>query len=167
MRNFCLAIVVLLAGCPAPPPSQTAATTRTAASAALPNVTLARLDGTRASLTAELGGKPALVNLWATWCEACRAELDALGRLAQRTEGAGVVLAIAVGEKREIVADFVRRHNLAYARLVDEDFRLGDTLGKGRVPTTVVIDRAGRIVHAGGALDSAALAAYRRVLDLN
>jgi thiol-disulfide isomerase/thioredoxin len=169
MRHFCLSLFLALAACPAPQPAATTATTTTTATATavLPDLTLARLDGTAATLSSELGGRPALINLWATWCEACVAELGALAHLAERTEGSGVVLAIAVGEKRETVAEFVRRHGLGYARLVDEDFRLGDTLGKGRVPTTLVVDRAGRIVYAGGALDAAALDAYRRVLAPN
>jgi len=169
MRTFGLSVLLLLAACPAPAPAPgPRSATTVVAPKALPDLTLARLDdGAAATLSSELGGRPALINLWATWCEACVAEFGALGRLAARTQGSGVVLAIAVGEKRETVADFVRRHGLAYARLVDEEFRLGDTLGKERVPTTLVVDRAGRIVFTGGALDAAALDAYRRVLGVS
>ena len=98
--------------------------------------------------------------------EALVAELDSLTRLSERAASHGaVVVAVAVGEKRRTVAEFVARRGLRYPQLVDEDFHLADALGQSRVPTTLVIDRNGRIVYAGGALDEAALSALRSALD--
>jgi thiol-disulfide isomerase/thioredoxin len=45
-------------------------------------------DGKRLSL-ADLHGKAVLLNLWATWCAPCRAEMPALDRLEQAKGGAG------------------------------------------------------------------------------
>jgi len=132
----------------------------------LPAVELLTLDGQPTRLEQALQGRVGLVAVWATWCEACVAEFDSLTRLSDRaaTRGA-VVVAVAVGEKRRTVAEFVARRGLRYPQLVDEDFRLADALGQSRVPTTLVIDRNGHIVHAGGTLDEAALAALRSALD--
>jgi len=58
----------------------------------------------------------------------------------------------------------VQRQRLPYAQLVDERFRFADALGQERVPATLVIDRTGRIVFSGGALDDSALAALRAAL---
>ena len=69
-----------------------------------------------------------------------------------------------MGEPRAKVAAFARERGVKYARLVDEDFRLADVLGERRVPATLVVDRSGRIVYRGGALDAAGLAAFRSVL---
>lgn len=132
----------------------------------VPEVELATLDGKPARVTQALGGKIGVVSLWATWCEACREELDALNRLHERAGSRGaVVLAIAVGEKRAKVASFVREHALSYAQLVDEDYKLADALGARRVPATLVVDRDGRILFSGGALDAEAIAALRAALD--
>jgi peroxiredoxin len=76
-----------------------------------------------------------------------------------------VVVSVAVGERRETVAAFARRVGLPYAQLVDESFGLADALGQERVPATLVINRSGRIVFRGGALDRAGLAAFRSALD--
>jgi thiol-disulfide isomerase/thioredoxin len=133
---------------------------------ALPHVMLTSLDGAPRSLEELLRGRVAVVSLWATWCEACAGEFDALGRLSQRAESRGAqVVAVAVGEPHDAVARFVAWRGLKYPQLVDEDFRFADALGQRRVPATLVIDGAGRITYSGGALDEPALAALRSALD--
>ncbi len=155
-------VLALAAGCAAAP-------ARVAAPAAfsLPPVELTTLEGQRTGLAATLNGRVAVVSLWATWCQACAAEFDALSRLADRAGARGaVVLAVAVGEPRQTVAEFLKRHALSYPQLVDEEFHFADALGQKRVPATLVIDRTGNVTYVGGALDEDALAAFRRALDL-
>ena len=82
-----------------------------------------------------------------------------------RVQGSGgVVIGVAVGEPREKAAAFAREHSLRYAQLVDEDLELADALGQKRLPATLVLDRAGRVVLSGGALDERALSAFRAAL---
>jgi peroxiredoxin len=134
-------------------------------SAALPAVPLRRLDGQAVQLDATAAGKVALVSFWATWCDACMTELDALNRLDERArKSGGMVIGVAVGEQRANVADFARRRGLTYVQLVDEELKLADALGQRRLPATIVVDRAGRVVFSGGALDERALAAFRAAL---
>ena len=124
------------------------------------------LGGDRTDVASVAHGRVALVSLWATWCDGCQRELDALNRLDASTGSArdAVVIGVAVGEPRETVAAFVRRRGLRYTQLVDEDFRFADSIGERRVPATLVFDRAGRIVFRGDALDSRGLAALRDAL---
>jgi peroxiredoxin len=63
------------------------------------------------------------------------------------------------------VDTFVREHGVRYAQLVDEDFRLADALGQRDVPATLVVDRQGRVVYRGDALDGNGLEAFRKTLD--
>ncbi len=132
----------------------------------LPAAPLVTMDGDPADLVTIVHGRAAVISLWATWCDACSAEIGALNRLDEQagSRGDGVVVGVAVGEPRAKVAAFARDRGLKYARLVDEDFRLADLLGERRVPTTLVVDRSGRIVYRGGALDAAGLAAFRGAL---
>ena len=132
---------------------------------ALPRVELETLEGLPVRLEAQLMGRPAVVSLWATWCEACASEFDSLARLSRRATGeGGMVVAIAIGESRQKVGEFVKWRGLAYPQLVDEHFRFADALGSQRVPTTLVVDRRGQIVFTGGALDESALAALASAL---
>ena len=104
------------------------------------------------------GGRVALVTFWATWCEACATEFDALNRLDDRVrDRGGVVIGVAVGEPRKKAAAFARQRGLRYAQLFDEKLALADALGQKRLPATLVLDRQGRVVFVGGALDERAL----------
>jgi thiol-disulfide isomerase/thioredoxin len=130
----------------------------------LPEVSVLSLDRQTASLAALTRGRPALVALWATWCTACSHELGELDRLQSRVGGDALVVGIAVGEPYERVADFLRARRLAYAQLVDEDFKLSEALGERRVPATLVVDRNGTVRYSGGALDARALDALRTAI---
>jgi peroxiredoxin len=132
----------------------------------IPDAAVVTLDGTTTDLSHVLGGRVALVNFWATWCSACDKELDALNRLSARTASRGdaLVVGVAVGESRETVDAFVRKRGLRYPQVLDEDFRLADALGQRDVPATLVVDRSGRIVYRGDALDSAILTAFSEAI---
>jgi len=123
------------------------------------------LAGHPARLDRAIEGRPAVLSLWATWCQGCLEELAALQRLARglRPRG-GVVVTVAVGEDPAAVEHFVRGRGLPFVQLVDQRFRLADALGQRRVPATLVVDRSSRVVFRGGPLDAAALHAVRDVL---
>lgn len=59
------------------------------------DVSFSTVEGARAELSA-YAGKPVLMNLWATWCAPCRAEMPAIDRLAKRLDGKVTVLAVNV-----------------------------------------------------------------------
>jgi peroxiredoxin len=132
-----------------------------------PDTPLVTLAGDTTDLARAAGGRVALVSLWATWCDGCSREIDALTRLDAHAKerGDAVVIAVAVGEERGHVGAFVQERALPYVQLVDEEFRLADALGERRVPATLVLDRGGRVVFRGSALDSAALSALRRAIE--
>lgn len=167
LRGLSLALAVALGGC------GNAGLRRASAPTAVPptavdgwqQIPLADLDGRQVTLAQVLAGRPALVNFWAPWCERCKTELPDLDRLARRLDGCGVIVGVAVGEDASHTAAFVHERGLLYPQVVDEEFHLADALRQSRVPTTLVIDGAGAIVHAGLALDQAALGALQAALS--
>lgn len=130
----------------------------------LPEVPVMSLDRRTESLPAITRGRPALVALWATWCTTCARELSELDRLQARVGGDALVVGVAVGEPYAQVAEYLRTRRLAYAQLVDEEFKLSDALGARRVPAIWVVDRSGAVRYSGGSLDARALDALRAAM---
>jgi peroxiredoxin len=166
--GYRISILIAIAAACAPgcgsslPAPEVAADARAAAPA--PVVTL---SGEPTQVARVAHGRVALVSLWATWCDSCQREMEALNRLDASTGPAGdaVVIGVAVGEPRETVAAFVRRRGLRYTQLVDEEYRFADSVGERRVPATLVLDREGRIVYRGDALDVRGLEALRDAVE--
>ncbi len=132
---------------------------------AVESLELRTLDGKPTTLGAVQAGRPVVLSLWATWCEACEAEQAPLTRLHARTDKQLLIAAIAVGESGELVRRYASVHRLPYPIFLDPDFALASLLGSQSVPTTIVLDRGGRVVHRGGLFDGAALAAVRALLE--
>ena len=106
-----------------------------------------------------LKGQPLLINLWATWCAPCIAELPTLDRLAATSGHTLQVIAVSqdLGEPAKIGA-FVKDHGLAkLAVWLDPDNALTNHYQAQSLPTTVLYDSAGREVwRATGPRDWAA-----------
>lgn len=114
-----------------------------------PEFTLQDVQGKRVLTRADLLGKPALVNVWGTWCVACRVEHPVLARLAQQG-----VLIYGVNYK-DNNADALKWleafHNPYSLNIRDQDGSLGLNLGVYGAPETFLIDRQGiiRYKHVG------------------
>ena len=95
------------------------------------------------------GGKPRLLNIFASWCVPCAAEAPQL--LALKKAGARID-AVAIRDKSDDVAAFLARYGDPYQRIGDDRAsRLQLALGSSGVPETFVIDARGKIVaqHVG------------------
>ena len=92
-----------------------------------------------------LRGRVIVINSWATWCEPCVAELGSLVALRRAIPDTSLSFALIAAQRREPVADFVRRRGLTLPVYL-EATRAPAVYGFNAVPTTWIVDRAGRIV---------------------
>lgn len=117
---------------------------------------------------AEFGGKPVLVNLWASWCAPCVKELPTLDKLSQAKGANFQVAAISQDSgPHASVAAFLDAHQIANLDAYqDPNMALSGALGVEIMPTSVLYDAYGREVwrYVGG-LDWTSAAAARLLAE--
>jgi len=112
---------------------------------AAPELKLRSLSGGYDSL-ANHRGEVVLVNLWATWCPPCRAEMPALQAFFEEYKSAGLIL-IAINQEEgvDIVEAFVEEFGLNFPVWLDERYLAQREFGTANLPSSYVIDRSGRV----------------------
>ncbi|MEE3502958.1 TlpA disulfide reductase family protein [Acidiphilium acidophilum] len=128
----------------------------------LPSVGLMTLNGRTVNLS-DLRGRPAVVNIWATWCLPCREEMPMLSRtFATRQKGGFAMVGVDLAEPARRVRQFLAAVPVRYPVWVDPptvpDIKarspstgLFARTGGFAVPTTIFIDRKGiiRSIYVG------------------
>ena len=93
-----------------------------------------------------------LVNFWATWCGPCRQEMPHLNRLYEKYRGSGfVLLGVNVDDDVRNAADIAAKLNVRFPVLLDTDKKVSRLYDMSTMPSTVVIDREGKVryIHRG------------------
>jgi peroxiredoxin len=116
-----------------------------------PDFTLKTLDGPNLRLQ-EQRGRVVLINFWATWCGPCRQEMPHLNRLYDKYRAAGfTLLGVNIDEDGRNAAGVASKLGLRFPVLLDTDKKVSRMYDLGTMPSTVLIDRDGRVrfVHLG------------------
>lgn len=181
MRAVIALILMLLAACDTESAPKGQAQPESAAKAAAgikPDVGLESANGMRATLSykfagqaapkavftgadgrdvtlADFAGRPLLLNLWATWCAPCKAEMPTLDALAELEEGRISVIALSQDlEGRKPVVEFFKSADIGNLEpYTDSDNAMLAAFGNAvALPTTILYDSEGREVWrvAGG-----------------
>lgn len=107
------------------------------------------LDGDTVSL-ASLRGSPVLLNVWATWCPPCRAELPALQKLQDDFAAEGLrVIAVSIDGRGAApdVKQFAENHGLRLMILHDPDETITQSFRLTGVPHSFLIAPDGTITE--------------------
>ncbi|HEY8450967.1 MAG: TlpA disulfide reductase family protein [Micromonosporaceae bacterium] len=124
----------------------------------LPDLTLPCVTGGEPVDLSRLAG-PAVVNLWASWCEPCRDELPVLQRFADRAAGRVHVVGVVTEDTRTRAVWLALDTGVTFPSVHDVDGRLHDRLPAVGLPVTLFVDADGRIRHLHNApLDDGTLA---------
>ena len=114
--------------------------------AALPDFTFTDAEG-KAHTVADFAGRGLVINLWATWCPPCVAEMPALDRLAAALARENIVVLPLSSDRggAPVVQAFYERVQLRTLRIwLDPRGAAGRVLGARGLPTTLIVDRSGR-----------------------
>ncbi len=115
----------------------------------LPDVEIESFDGETSSLSA-IGG-PAVINLWATWCAPCRAEIPDFEEVHQRRGDAVRFVGINIGEDSSTASAFLDEVGATYDQFLDPEGYVVTELGTTATPITLVLDGTGEVTarHLG------------------
>ena len=137
----------------------------------LPDITLANLDGKPTKL-ASFGGRPLMVNFWATWCAPCRREIPLLNKIRMQRKGQNAeIVGIAV-DFRDDVLKYVKTTPISYPLLMGEEDGLAaaEAFGMGMAfPFSVFVDSQNRIltIKVGELHEDEANFAFDRLRDID
>jgi len=122
-----------------------------------PDISGKTLTGSRLRLS-DYRGSVVVLNFWGSWCAPCRAEAPDLAALASRYRSQGVrFLGIDIQDEPSSAEAFMHTFRITYPSLNDpaDEIALSfrKTVPPSAIPTTLVIDRKGRIAAriVGGA----------------
>jgi len=124
-----------------------------------PEFTLEDLKGDKISLSS-FKGKPLLINFWATWCGPCKIETPWLVELQNEFASQGLqIIGISTegddlkaddkdgwAHDKDAIAKFVKEYHLQYPVLINGDSLSNDYGGLDVMPTSVYVDRTGKVV---------------------
>ncbi len=121
-------------------------------SAQLPAVTLKTIDGQSVSTdTLNNGGKPFIIDFFATWCKPCNRELDAIAEVYEdwQQETGVKIYAISIDQAQNInkVKPLVSNHGWTYDVLLDPNGDMKRALGIQMIPFVLIVDGQGNIVY--------------------
>ncbi len=143
LRIFIALVLLFAAACgQAPPPD------RLTEGGAFPPLLLPHFDGGHTAFNA-YRGKLVILNIWATWCAPCRAELPSLDRLAARLDPARfAVIGLSVDSEKDIAREFLRERDIHFRNYIDLDQQISrDILGVRVYPDTFLIGPQGKLLR--------------------
>ncbi|MBL0142020.1 MAG: TlpA family protein disulfide reductase [Betaproteobacteria bacterium] len=92
-------------------------------------------------------GKPLVINVWASWCGPCVAEMGSLDRLARKYNGRQFhIIGISTDDYAEKAQKFVVAAGVSFDNYVDRNLLLETMLGGSRIPLTVLVDARGKVL---------------------
>ena len=126
-----------------------------------PDFTLKTAEGETYTLS-ELKGQAVLVNVWATWCPPCKAEMPAIEKMYNEYKDQGfVVLAVnsTFQDNPLEIAPFIEDYGLTFPILLDETSDISRAYQVRSLPSSYFINRQGMITEVviGGPMSEALL----------
>jgi len=95
----------------------------------------------------EFRGKPLIINVWASWCPPCRAEMGSFERLYKRFgESQFSLIGISTDDDSSAAFNFLIKEGLTFANYADYKLTMENMLGADTIPLTLLIDANGKIL---------------------
>lgn len=113
----------------------------------LREATLDGLQGKSKKLS-DFKGQPLVINVWASWCGPCRAEMGSLEQLANRFNGKQLnIIGISTDDYRDRALGLIRQTGITFENFIDHKLMLEKMLGAYSIPLTILVDDEGRVLR--------------------
>ena len=109
-----------------------------------PDFTVELNDGSQFTLS-DSKGKVVLINIWATWCGPCCAEMPAFQRLYEEYGDKLQIVAVNYAEKKKAVDQFIADNGYTFPFAYDEEAKIMELYPSDGIPYTILIDKEGKV----------------------
>jgi peroxiredoxin len=121
--------------------------TATGPAPAAPDFALPARDGGEVRLS-ELKGQVVMINFWATWCGPCRQEMPLLQQIHAKYEPLGfTMLGVNVEPDSAAAQNWLKGMPVSFPIVFDRKSEVSSSFGVEAMPSSVLIDREGRVRH--------------------
>ncbi len=112
--------------------------------------TLKDLKGNNVSLS-QFKGKMVFLNIWATWCLPCRAEMPSMEKVYQKLKSKNFVMLAVTNETQKVVQPFITKSKFSFTILIDSKRQTDKLFPGNAIPRTYIINKEGIIIakHVG------------------
>jgi len=101
----------------------------------------------KSQLLSDFRGKPLIINIWASYCPPCLAEMGSLERLHRKYSKQFNVIGITIDDYPDRARGFLDKAKTSFPHFIDQKLILENMLGGDRIPLTLLIDPTGKIVN--------------------
>lgn len=107
-----------------------------------PKFSLSDLKGNKVTVPDDFKGRVVIIHFWADWCIYCAEEMPAIDAVYDKYKEEGVVIvAVNVGQPKEVAEAFINTHKISYPVLLDTYSLTARRYGVVGLPTTFILDR--------------------------
>jgi len=171
MRSFTLVsmpLLLFLALVAGAPSSLVAQGTGLPVGEPLPDFMLTDLEGNEVQIREVVEpGKPAVIEIWATWCTICRALQPQFEAISDTygDEISILAIAVAINQSRDDVAEHVERFGHTWDFLYDGEGRAVRALDAAGTGIVLLVDRDGRIAYTGAGAGQDLMGELEKLLE--
>lgn len=95
----------------------------------------------------DLRGQVVLLNFWATWCPPCRAEMPSMEAAYRAYKDRGFTILAVAGDRQgaAVVGPYMQEYGLTFPTVLDATGEVGTRYRVRVIPTSLLLDREGRV----------------------
>ncbi len=98
-------------------------------------------------MLSSLRGMPLIINVWASWCGPCRAEMSSLQQLANLYGGKHFnLIGISTDDDANAAYAFIMKSGITFDNYLDKQLMMENMLGASSIPLTLLIDANGKVL---------------------